>query len=100
MEIGEADERQIGQPLDAEVARPPLRMKLAAEAVQPLELEDAVGREQAAPNDASRHRHRAVRRDEIRQSAEVERELGRALLLRPRERLDAEELDQAVRRLG
>ena len=56
MEIGEADERQVGQLLDAEIPRPPVRVELPAEAVQALELEDAVGREEHSPDEAARHR--------------------------------------------
>ena len=42
-EIGKPDEREIAQPLHAEVPRPPGGVELAAERVQALELKDPVG---------------------------------------------------------
>src|SRR5206468_3715056 len=94
------DERQVAQPLDAQVPGPPLRMELAAERVQPLELEDIVGCEQHAPERAARDRARALALDEVREGAEVEGDLFRLTLARPFERLDDEELRQPVRRLA
>src|SRR5262249_8273469 len=47
-EVGDGDERDIGEPFHADVARTPLRRELAAEAEQALELEDTVAGAEAA----------------------------------------------------
>src|ERR1700756_3105032 len=86
VEIGEADGRQIREPLDADVAAPPLREELPVERVEPLELEDVVGEQQPTADEAAARRRHPVRREEVRPGAEVEGYLARARRTRPRER--------------
>src|SRR4051794_21346904 len=75
-------------------------MELAAERVQPLELEHVVGCEECAAKRAARDRARSLALDEVRERAEVERDLFRLTFACPLERLDDEELRQAVRGLA
>src|SRR6185369_9722888 len=83
--------------LDADVAAPPVREELAVERVETLELEGVVGEEYPAAHGPPDRRRDPLRREEVRERAEVEGQLARAGLARPGERLDHEELGQAVR---
>ena len=65
------------KPLDADVAAPPFREELAVERVEPLELEDVVGEQQPAAHEPAQRRRRPLRREEVGQRAEVERQLAR-----------------------
>src|SRR3954469_4016553 len=96
VEIREADRRQVGEALDADVAAPPFREELPVERVEPLELEDVVDEQDPAADDSPDRRLRTVGSEEVRQRAEVEGELARAGVSRPGERLDHEKLGQAV----
>src|SRR5438309_8081525 len=70
MQIGDSDEREVAEPLDTEVPRPPLRRELAAEDEQAFELEEPVA--------GAQHRARDRRvtstgvREQIGEDAEVE----------------------------
>src|SRR4051812_29564584 len=75
-------------------------MELAAERVQPFELEDLVRGEERAAEGAARDGARMLALDEVRERAEVEGDLLHLMGARPRERLDDEELRQPVRRLA
>src|SRR5690242_19384957 len=60
MEVGEPDRGQVRESLDADVAAPPLREELAVERVEPLELEDVVGEQQATAHDPAGGRRHPV----------------------------------------
>ena len=49
LQVGEAGEREVAPPLEAEVAAPPVREELAVEAVQALDLEEAVCLQEPPP---------------------------------------------------
>ena len=99
MEIRETDRGEVTEALDADVAAPPFRKELPVERVEPLELEDVVDEQDPAADDPPDRRLHSLGSEEVRQGAEVERELARAGVARPGERLDHEKLGQAVRRI-
>src|SRR2546423_9466206 len=72
-EIGDADEREVGEPFDAQVTGPPLRRELAAEDEEAFELEEPVARAQQRARD--RFVSRARIGEQISEDAEVERHL-------------------------
>src|SRR5256714_11092283 len=76
MEVGEPDCRKVSQALDADVAATPLREELPIEGVQPLELEHVVGEQEPAANEPADRRLHALRREEVRERAEVERQFA------------------------
>src|SRR5579875_3904254 len=75
VEIREPDGRQVGEALDADVAAAPLGEELAVEGVEPLELEDVVGEQQRAPDEALDRRRGPLAHEEVGEGAEVERDL-------------------------
>ena len=76
-----APPKQVGEPLDAEVARPPFREELLVERVQPLELEEPVETTQHMACDTLPPP--AVGLHQIGEHAEVERQLRDAVLPSP-----------------
>src|SRR6266511_4005634 len=98
LQVGEPDDREIGQALDADVARPPLREELAVEVVQALELEQPVEPEQDEPKRPPSKRRGAVRAQQVGEDGEVERKLGNAALAGPEDRLHDQILHQPIRR--
>src|SRR5262249_33649163 len=80
---GGADGRQGREALDADVAPAPFREELAAEGIEPLELEDVVGEQEAAAHEPAARRRDPLGREEVRQRAEVEGQLARTRPPRP-----------------
>src|SRR3954470_16738775 len=54
LEVREPDSGQVGEALDADVARPPFREELPVERIEALELEDVVGEQAPAAHRAAR----------------------------------------------
>ena len=100
MQVGEPGERQVAPALEAEVAPPPVREELAVEAVQALELEEPVGLQQRPAQRARPEPGVVVGAQEVGEHREVQRQLGDAVRLRPRDRLGDQVLHQPVRRVA
>ena len=95
MTVHEGDGRQVGVALEAEVTRSPLREELPAEAVEALDLEEAV----AAQQQPAQQPVAVLGAQHASEQREVEGELGDLVLLRPGEGLNDQKLHQAVRRV-
>src|SRR5437660_11550195 len=100
LEVRERDERNIRPALDADEARAPLREELPVEAVQPLELEEPVEAQEHYTQRAQSERRALVGTQRLCEHCEVQRELLNVPLPPPLDRLDDQELHQAVRRIS